>query len=55
MIAGTGNTNKKSSSRSHEKSITEKRELIDKLKNSLINSTKNKKDKKDIEFLLRRL
>jgi|WetSurMetagenome_2_1015567.scaffolds.fasta_scaffold840740_1 hypothetical protein len=40
----------------HEKSLAEKRLLIDKLRNSLINSQKeNGKDTGEIEFLLRRL
>ncbi len=39
-----------------EKSLAEKRLLIDKLKTSLINSQRNnKKDIDEIEFLLRRL
>jgi hypothetical protein len=39
-----------------EKSLAEKRLLIDKLKTSLMNSRKNNsKDTEEIEFLLRRL
>jgi hypothetical protein len=39
-----------------EKSLAEKKQLIDKLRNSLINSQKNNgKDNEEIEFLLRRL
>jgi hypothetical protein len=39
-----------------EKALAEKRLLIDKLKNSLINSQKNNgNDTEEIEFLLRRL
>jgi hypothetical protein len=42
--------------RNKEKSLAEKRLLIEKLRNSLINSQKNNcKDTEEIEFLLRRL
>jgi hypothetical protein len=42
--------------RNKEKSLAEKKLLIDKLRNSLINSQKNNgKDTEEIEFLLRRL
>ncbi|MFH0977594.1 MAG: hypothetical protein V1874_17585 [Spirochaetota bacterium] len=54
MASDPKTTNGKKNQHNSEKTLSEKKELLEKLKKSLINSGKNARDKKEIEFLLRR-